>query len=82
MLGVPGRNKNGYISSETFKATKFDKICSGYQQRHLVEWGLNQAFGDHFCPSNQRNDSVPWLLRHKSSPKRLLLVIQPPEMDE
>lgn len=54
----------------------------GLAAARMVEWGLNQAFGDHFCPSNQRNDSVPWLLGHKSSPKSLLLAIQPPETDD
>ena len=54
-------------------ATEFNNIFSAYEQRQVVEWGVNQYFEDNLCASHLGNDD-----EDRDGPRNVgLLAIQP-----
>jgi hypothetical protein len=47
------------IQCKASTATICNKIFSGYQPLHVVEWQGNQSFKDHLCPRHQNDDAIP-----------------------
>jgi hypothetical protein len=43
LCGAP--RQSGHFEEEK----NFNKVFSGYQMRHVVEWPVNQSFNDHLC---------------------------------